>query len=137
MWLSSAKFVNDKKVSLLDDYYSDFIEELINRQLGQSISKFEMEVNIGIPLDHISILKKGKDSRNFICHEFLKGLIASSFSEKEGYKYDLKLLKTHLNNIATADFIVSKWSYEFHENKSGDFIDQDKYIKGLIDWVLK
>jgi hypothetical protein len=137
MWLSSTKFLHDKKATFIEDGYSDYIEELINRQLGQSINKFEMEIDVGIETDHMSALRKGKDSRNFICHEFLKGLIAASFSYKMGYKPDLKLLKTHIRNIATADFIVSKWSYEFHEKRSGDFFDQEGYVNGLIDWVTK
>jgi hypothetical protein len=137
MWLSSAKFVFEKKVSLLDDDYSDYVEELIKRQLGQSINKFELEVDIGIEPNEMGLLKKGKDSRNFICHEFLKDLILASFSSKKGYNPDLKILKTHIRNIATADYLVSKWSYEFHEKESGDFFDQEKYVKGLIDWVIK
>ena len=136
MQLSSAKFVHDKRGSLLSNEYIKHFNDLIKRQLGDSIGDYEKDFVQYIDSSELEILTKGKNSRNYICHDLLKDLIAASFSEKPKLICDNKVFKEHLRNITLADYMVSKWSYEFQEQSSGDFYDKEKYVKNIINWVM-
>jgi len=136
MLLSSAKFIHDKRGALLSDEYIKNFNDLIKRQLGDSIVDYKKDFAQYIDPSEIEILIKGKNSRNYICHDLLKDLIAASFSEKPKLIFDNIVFKEHLRNIALADYMVSRWSYEFQEQSSGDFYDKENYVKNIINWVI-
>lgn len=136
MLLSCSKFIYDKRGNLLSDEYIKNFNDLIKRQLGDSIVDYKKDFAQYLDPSEIEILTKGKNSRNYICHDLLKDLIIASFSEKSKFIFDDKEFKAHLKNIALADYMVSKWSYEFQEQSSGDFYDKEKYVKNLINWVM-
>lgn len=134
--LSSAKSIKDNKFSLLDDEYIKNISALLKLQLGESIKKHQNDFSEFINNSEIEILNMGKNSRNYICHDLMKDLIAASFSDRPKSICNMKNFKEHVKNIAIADYLVSKWSYEFQEQISGDFYDKDEYVDRLINWVF-
>lgn len=71
--------------------------------------------------------KKGKDSRNFICHESTVEFIYSSIYSKNIYNWDLAKFKKHIIAVATADYFVLRLTYEFQEGESGYFVDKNEY----------
>ena len=48
----------------------------------------------------------------------------------------ISALLARIINIAKGDYLVSKWSYEFHEKKPGGFYDKNKYIDRILTWIF-
>jgi len=136
MLLSAAKSIKDKGYSLLDDEYIKNVRYLLKLQLGESIKKHQNDSSEFINNTEIEILNKAKNSRNFICHDLMKDLIIASFSDKPKPICNIESFKEHIKNIAEADYLVSKWSYEFQEKMPGNFFDKDKYVNNIINWVI-
>jgi len=136
MLLSSAKSIKDKRFSLLDEDYIKNLRALLSLQLGKSIEKYQNDFSKFVNKKEIETLSKGKDSRNFICHDLMKDLIAASFSDRPKSICNMGKFKEHVKNIAKADYLVSKWSYEFQEQISGDFFYPEIYVNRLVNWVL-
>ena len=43
---------------------------------------------------------------------------------------------SHVRTLAIGDFVVSRWSYEFHEKESAYFMSQDEYVGTMDRWVF-
>ena len=135
-WLVVVKSLKEGKFSFLDNKYTSYVDKLIDIFLGRSINLLKERFSREIKKAEIQILKDAKDSRNFIVHNSAQDLISWSFSSSATNKLDLQVFTNHIINVAEGDFLVSKWSYEFHEKEPGAFYNKDRYIKKMVKWIL-
>lgn len=120
----------------MSEEHQSYVDMILNLFLGQSINYYKNYLSEIIKEDEIDILKKGKDSRNFICHESAVEFIYSSIYSKQIYNWDLAKFKEHIIAVATADYFVSRWIYEFQEVKSGYFVDKNNYVEKITKWIF-
>lgn len=136
MWLCLSKSLHEKDFNFLSEKHITYVDKLHNLLLGNSIQTFREEFKNKINKENLEILKDAKGSRNFICHELLKDFVSASFAQSKKYELDKRKLLNHIINIAKGDYLVSKWSYEFHEKKPGGFYDKNKYIDRISTWIF-
>jgi hypothetical protein len=117
-WLHITKIVEDGKIIFLDDEYNSYCDKLSKIMLGNSIKsvnniKHEFEIED----KEIDILKNAKDSRNWIAHKLCSDCILKNiYTSNPAYDIPIEL-KKHVINVIKGDYLVSKWSYEFHEKE--------------------
>lgn len=150
---------DENKINLFSEEYFSYVDKLKKLLLGQTVTRLAKKFGDMIRAKDIEILEQGIASRNFICHDLLNDFISASFAESEndirkkfnksfedvqfplielrGDLLNREVVIGHLRNLISADYIVSKWSYEFQEKQSGRFYDKEGYAERLIDWVFK
>lgn len=139
MWFETIKSLKENKYNFLDDKYKDNVDKLLNLFLGKSINLLKNNYLLKIKESDLQILQNAKKSRNFIVHDSTGILISESFSPSLiiESRLDIKIFENHVKKIAEGDFLVSKWSYEFHEKESGAFYKKGIYIEKVIKWIFK
>ena len=135
MYLNLAKALSEQQLEFLSDDHKKYADKLMALFLGGSIKRLRKEFpRIGSDAE-IGDIEKAKDSRNYICHESELDLIGARFAPR-GYRYEWQpntdILVSHFRNIATGDYVVSRWFYEFSEKESGAFKVKDEYVESLI-----
>jgi hypothetical protein len=136
MWFSLAKALHEKKFDFLGDQQKDYVEKLNGLFLGRSIQQLSKEFGTEFSTDEIETLKTATASRNFICHECLLPLIHAPFGSQYRSSWDIDAHQAHVHSLAEGDYLVSRWSYEFHERESGAFKDKDAYVASIVSWVV-
>jgi hypothetical protein len=149
MWLLINEKLNDEffllqigKALCLCQKFESTCKEIImwfNLFLGKSINLLKKNYLLKIKESDLQILQNAKKSRNFIVHDSTDILISESFSSSLiiESRLDIKIFKDHVKKIAEGDFLVSKWSYEFHEKESGAFYKKGIYIEKVMKWIFK
>ena len=118
--------------------YSEKLEKLFLGQIVNTANNQLRNPSTGTKFlteDNHQILDKGIKGRNWIAHEGCGDIIQSHFANKPA-EIDTGILTQHLEGILTADWLMSKWSYEFHEREPAPYIDKQGYISGVCRWVL-
>jgi len=137
MWLNLSKKLYDKHFKVFSQEQKDFVDKLLNLLLGSSINRLkENSADFGVEKGDITILDDARKSRNYICHESELSLIHATHGPM--YRWNLKRdeLRKNIVNIAKGDYLVSKWSYEFHEKLPSSFKDKTPYVDSLLNWVF-
>lgn len=135
MWLSTAKSLHEKEFKFLSEEHHEYSDKLLGGQLNKILGGFRKKFGNDYEED-VKNLHSARESRNFICHDLLKDFISASYVQQSKYTFDKKALTKHLQNIAIGDYIVSRWSYEFHEKESGYFKDKENYVQTLVSWAI-
>ncbi|MBP1177499.1 hypothetical protein JOE49_004751 [Paenibacillus sp. PvR133] len=115
-----------------------YVEKLDKLFLAGSINALDKNEKLNISDEDINLLHGGRESRNRIIHSSADLVFDKIYSSRDS-SIDAELhdlIYEHLKNIARADFIVSKWSFEFQEKEPSNFSDIDNYTKMISDWVL-
>lgn len=133
-WFCVTKALIDKKFGLLSDEHKDYVDKLMRLFLDRSIRKLEDIPKIASK-EEIDSIREAKESRNFVCHECLLSLIYAPYPCAKP-KIDLSLFRRHVGKIAIGDYLVSKWSYEFHEKDSGAFKNRERYVNAIEEWIF-
>jgi hypothetical protein len=133
-WFCVTKALIDKKFGLLSDEHKDYVDKLMHLFLDKSIRKLKDIPKIASK-EEIDILREAKESRNFICHECLIDLIYAPYPYANP-QMNINLFKQHIVKVARGDYIVSRWSYEFHEKDSGALKNKEGYVSALEEWVF-
>jgi hypothetical protein len=139
MWFGTMKSLKEKKYDFLDNKYKDNVDKLLNLFLVKSINLLKKNYLLKIKESDLQILQNARKSRNFIVHDSTDILISESFNPSLiiESRLDIKIFKNHIKKIAEGDFLVSKWSYEFHEKESGAFYKKGIYIEKIMKWIFK
>ena len=117
----------------LDEFIS-YSERLRKLFLGQLINIANDKIRDQLTEDNLAILDKGTKSRNWLVHQCCKKLIAENVTRTKP-KIDISDFPFHIQNLLAADFLVSKWSFEFHE-KERAYISKEKYIDSILEWAI-
>lgn len=136
MWLCLTNSLKEQEFDFLSDKHKDYVDKLLNLFLGSSIERLKVKIPNIASTEEFQTLKEAKDSRNFICHECALDLIYASYGSAYNFKLNSDLLRQHVIKLAMGDYIVSRWSYEFHEKNSGAFKDREQYLSTIKSWVL-
>jgi len=135
MWLSLVKALTEEQFEFLDEAHHDYVRTLHELFLGRSIERLSRD-HPDIPQQDIDALKAAAKSRNFVCHELLLDQIHSGFGSQYRRRWDEESHRSHVRTLALGDYLSSRWSYEFHEKKSGAFIGRDDYVDRIVSWVF-
>lgn len=130
------KIAIEKEFEFFSEEHKNYVDILLNQLLGQSINLYKNNFKNKIPDKEIEILKRAKDARNFICHESAINFIYSSIYNDKPFQWDLDKLKEAITTLAEGDYYISRWSYEFHEEESGCFMDKDIYTQKIFNWIF-
>ncbi|MCF8564696.1 hypothetical protein LLE49_08040 [Alicyclobacillus tolerans] len=129
-WFEIVRKLDEEKIEFLGDEYLSYVDKLHQFLLGESILTLRRNHGrIGISADELSILNQARISRNWIVHR--SGLEAV-FANGE---IDNEQLVFHIRKIARGDFLVSSWSYEFHEKDTCNWKVEQEYIEMIVRWV--
>ncbi|WP_070121701.1 hypothetical protein [Bacillus marinisedimentorum] len=132
-WLELISKLEGEELEFLSKEYLNYVDKLNGLLLGKSIKTLHRNQKLfNISDEQISILNNGRTSRNWIVHQSGKNLIFKSELLKEDYIN----FRKHVINLGRADFMVSKWSYEFHEKEPYNYIGEDNYTRMLLEWVF-
>jgi hypothetical protein len=82
-----------------------------------------------------TVLERGKDARNFVCHE-LCDVGPISLSSERILGSALTALRVHLIKLAEADNLVSGWLYEIQEKEAVPNGIRAAYPAWLESWVF-
>ena len=135
-WFQAVNIVFEEKVDFMSEEYVSYCEKLSNIMLGRSIESIKILNKRWIfPESEIQTLITAKDSRNWIVHESCIDNIALNVMGRNVIYEVPKELKNKIIEIIKGDYIVSKWSYEFHEKESAYFFDEEKYIQSILNWL--
>lgn len=135
-WFQLVNIIKEKESTIDFNDFNSYSEKLSKLLLGSSINSFErIRDRINISDKSLKILKEAKLSRNWIAHELCTDNISDYF-----IKTDLKLkipveLKHNVINLIKGDYLVSKWSYEFHEKEALYFYDEDFHVDKILNWL--
>ena len=130
MWLCLAKSLHAKKFGFLSDEHNDYVEMLLKTPLGGGIKK------LGALPEDFETLKEAKDARNYFCHESLLPLIYAPYDNVYTFNPSWPIIREYAKKLAAGDYLVSRWSYEFHENESGAFKIGKEYISTIEEWIF-
>lgn len=112
----------------------DFIESLQDKILGQTIQ--ELHRFPGIKPADIELLKRAKDSRNWIAHEGAEigglGYVSAEIIHKK-----LDLLRRKVQFLIAGDNLVSRWIYEIEENEPAPAHIMANYPKYIERWLFE
>lgn len=125
----------NKEFDFLSKDYFTASDKLLQLFLGNSIKGLSSLHGFSVNQDETEILREAKDSRNHICHEALMPLVNSNFFLSTELAAEDVIEDIHIKNLARGDYLVSKWSFEFQEQKSGSFFDEEKYVSEIQSWV--
>jgi hypothetical protein len=84
----------------------------------------------------IACLKAATASRNFICHECLLPLVHAPVGPHYQDSWEIEVHRARILSLAEGDYLVSRWSYEFHEKEWGGFKDRSTYVNGVLSWTF-
>lgn len=133
--LCLTKALCEEKFEFLDDVHHDYVRTLFKQFLGNSIKRLWKD-HPAIPADDIGALKAVAGSRNYICHELLLDQIHTGVGTQYQKRWDEQLHRMHVRTLAHGDYLVSRWSCEFHEKDSGRFVNRHCYVDRVVDWVF-
>ena len=137
MSLCLAKALYEKQFEMMSDDHIEYVDRLHRLFLGESINRLKATFGQHFNNDDINTIAYAKNARNYVCHEMTLGLIFSPFGRQYHFAPDCIVLRSKLHDLAQGDYLVSRWSYEFHEKESGAFVDCDAYIKRIDErWVF-
>ncbi|MEW6359468.1 MAG: hypothetical protein AB1696_24235 [Planctomycetota bacterium] len=136
MWLSLSKALYKKQFEFLSAEHRDYVDQLLSLFLGQSIQRLNQEFGGKINEHDIDLVKGAKDSRNFICHECMLNLVYAPLGDGYSFDWDTDSHRKHIRHLAEGDYVVSRWTYEFHEKESGAFKNRDCYVTAVESWVF-
>ncbi|GEM_PF-1740367 len=134
-WLCLAKALTEDQFEFLDDAHKDYVLTLLKLFLGKSIERLG-EDHPDIPAADIDTLKAAASSRNYICHDLLLDHIHTGFGRHYVRHWDERLHRERVVALAQGDYLVSRWSYEFHEKESGALIGREGYVERVVQWVF-
>jgi hypothetical protein len=135
-WLQIVDTLLAKKLEFMSDEYMDYCSKLSNMLLGSSIKSIDkIRSQYEITDMELSIINDAKNSRNWIAHDLCEKNIINNLTTQSAI-YELPVdFHDHVLNIIEGDYLVSKWSYEFHEKESGAFFDKSTYIADIFKWI--
>ena len=137
-WLETTRSLVDKKIEFLSEEYLSYVDKLHKILLGRAIQKLEKNaLRFGVSKQDFQCLDLAKQSRNWLVHESCTELITSHFS---GRNKTLTLpveFREHVKTVVRGDFLVSKWSYQFHEKETAPWFRQDTYVERVVKWVFE
>src|SRR5579875_3145356 len=86
--------------------------------------------DLAYPLTNCRCLTEQRISRNWIVHRSGLEVVFGSG------KINSEQLVFHVTQIARGDFLVSRWSYEFHEKQTGNWKNEQEYIDMIMKWLV-
>jgi len=137
-WLNLAVSIDQKEFDFLSDEHMSYAEKLDKLFLAGSINALDKNLKLDVSEQDINLLHRGRESRNWIIHSSADLVFNKVYSSRDLWiNAELhNLISGHLKNIIRADFVVSTWSFEFHEKELSSFNDIDKYTEMISNWVL-
>jgi hypothetical protein len=133
-WLELVSKLEEEKLGFMNEEYLSYVDKLNGLLLGESLKTLKGTQKLfRISNNEISILHNGRKSRNWIAHQIGENIIFNSKFSKE----DIEKCESHVIHLGKADFMVSKWSYEFHEKEPNNYIGEENYIKMICKWVFE
>jgi len=132
LWAGLAEAIKAEKIIDFADlkYYGD---KLLNLFLGTTIHQIGKIMRItDMQLD---ILRKAKESRNYIAHNVIENLFF-------GYQNDQDMIEFLpdyyyiIRDLAEGDNLVSAWSYEIHEKEHAPRLFMERYVGKIVNWVF-
>jgi len=136
MWFHLSKALHEDQFKILSAEHNDYVDKLISMFLGSSIKKLQETFEHDFTDADFEVLKTAKDSRNYICHECVLDLVYAPYGPKYRFTWDVELHRKHILSLAKGDYLVSRWSYEFHEKESGAFKSQDSYVSDIEGFIF-
>lgn len=136
MWLHLSKAIHEGQFRFLSAEHEHYVDRLVSLFLGSSIQQLQHTFHGRFTEEDFTVQKAAKDSRNFICHECVLDLVYAPFGPMYRFAWDVDLHREHVLALAKGDYLVSRWSYEFHEKESGAFVCQESYVADLERWVF-
>jgi len=135
-WFMIVDKLIKTEFNLLDEDYIIYSNVLSKMMLGRKINSInKIKEMLRLKDDELVILDEARKARNWIAHDSCYELIKKNISlNKADYKVDKKL-KENVIRLAKADFLVSKWSYEFHEKNSLYDVTEVSYIESILKWI--
>lgn len=127
-WFEVVLALENNKYEFLSSEYISYVERLHKMLLGQSINKLSKHKNL-VSNSEYQILDEARKSRNWIVHESGLTLFTDNVLE-------LEKLISNVEKVARGDFLVSNWSYEFHEKDIHRNINESLYTNCIVDWVI-
>jgi len=82
------------------------------------------------------ILKEAIRARNYFAHDCSLDLIYAPYRNAYKFNPDLPLIKEYLRKLAVGDYLVSRWTEEFHERESGVYVDKNQYLSNIEKWIF-
>lgn len=135
MWFSLADALHKEQFAFLSDAHMNYVDKLLELWLGPSINKLPALLPKSSESE-MAALVAAKDSRNSICHDSMQQLAHSWDANSGGLDWDTEHNRHHVRALAHGDYIISRWSYEFHEKQSGAFKQRDAYVSQVVAWVF-
>lgn len=130
-WFEATIALENRKYEFMSTEYISYVDDLHRMLLGQSINKLSNhKKEIIVSKSEIQILNEARKSRNWIVHE--SGL-KTLFTNKD---LEVEELSMHVKKVARGEFLVSNWSYQFHEQETLRFINESLYTNCIVDWVV-
>lgn len=130
-WFEIARQLNIGHLDILSDDYPSHVDRLYSLLLGQSISTLKSSRDwFGISMDDLSTLNGARESRNWVAHQSGLGVVFASHGV-----VDIDELVRNVTNVVRGDFLVSRWSYEFHEKESGNWKSEQDYLDMILNWL--
>lgn len=128
-WLKMILKATDEGVEFLGQEHRAYGDRLHSMLLGRALSTLDADADrFGVTPEQLRTLDRAKDARNWIVHE--SGLQAIYGSGEPGEQaFTCAVLQ-----VARGDFLVSRWSYEFHEKESGTK-DEQEYVNTIRQWL--
>jgi hypothetical protein len=137
MWLSLSKALEQGEFELMTGPHLEFVDKLHGLLLGQSIGRLKKEFGDKLESGAIRVIEGARDARNYVCHESLRDLVFAPSGRGYRFEPDTELLRAKVQLVAEGDYLVSRWSYELLEKKSGWFVDRSEYVQRIEEWVLE
>lgn len=135
-WFKISEVLYTTKMQIDTNELKDYCSELVKISLGQTIHSLNTNKTMfKVTQEEIKILKDAKNSRNWIAHNSFNECILNNFHESKNETSIDKEFNRNIVNIISADYLVSKWSYEFYEKESGSFFSEEGYRKNILDWL--
>ena len=132
-WILAAQRLSESAGPTLEEFASHS-DELRRLFLKPIIKLANAKLQRLMTKANYQVLDDGVKGRNWIAHECCENMIEANLNRRDP-ALDRGLLLQHFKNMATADALVSKWSFEFHEREPATMFFKQKYIDGIVDWV--
>lgn len=111
--------------------YSEKLETWF--KLGGGVTQFKDRHNISA--NEVEILRNGKEARNFIAHEAAHPMLHGKKASRE-IIVSLPRFRINVRNLATAENLISRWSYMIQEKDSPPVQYSNAYAERVCAWVL-
>jgi len=134
-WFHATMVLIKGEYEIFSNEYFDYTDKLIKLSLGRTIESFEKNQDLfKVTNTDIEILKNAKDSRNWIAHSMCDECITDNLNSNISNSTMPTEIEKHFVNIIEGEYLVSKWSHDFHDKETAIGFTKDEYIQRMKDW---